>query len=47
MDFQFLLDISIPQKSAVKSVFRFPADGTPKILKIYEMDLEIPNQVIK
>lgn len=40
-------DISIPQKSAVKSVFRFPADGTPKILKIYEMDLEIPNQVIK
>lgn len=34
-------DITIPKKTAVKSIFRFPADGTPKILKIYESELEI------
>ena len=40
-------DISIPKKSAVKSVFRFPADGTPKVLKIYESEIEISDKVIK
>ena len=40
-------DISIPKKSAVKSNFRFPADGTPKILKIYESEIEINAGVIK
>ena len=34
-------DITIPKKTAVKSIFRFPADGEPKILKIYESELEI------
>ena len=40
-------DISIPKKSAVKSNFTFPADGTPKILKIYESEIEINAGVIK
>ena len=40
-------DISIPKKSAVKSIFRFPADGTPKVLKIYESEIEISDKVIK
>ena len=40
-------DISIPKKSAVKSNFRFPADGTPKVLKIYESEIEISDKVIK
>ena len=40
-------DISIPKKSAVKSVFIFPADGTPKMLKIYESEIEISDKVIK
>ena len=40
-------DISIPKKSAVKSNFRFPADGTPQILKIYESEIKINVGVIK
>lgn len=40
-------DINIPKKSAVKSVFTFPADGTPKVLKIYESEIEISDKVIK
>ena len=40
-------DISIPKKSAVKSNFRFPADGTPQILKIYESEIKINAGVIK
>ena len=40
-------DINIPKKSAVKSVFIFPADGTPKMLKIYESEIEISDKVIK
>ena len=40
-------DINIPKKSAVKSIFIFPADGTPKILKIYESEIEISDKVIK
>ena len=40
-------DISIPKKSAVKSIFIFPADGTPKVLKIYESEIEISDKVIK
>ena len=40
-------DISIPKKSAVKSIFIFPADGTPKMLKIYESEIEISDKVIK
>lgn len=34
-------DINIPTKSAVKSTFRFPADGKPKLIKIYESELKI------
>ena len=40
-------DISIPKKSAVRSNFRFPADGTPQILKIYESEIKINPGVIK
>lgn len=40
-------DIKIPKKSAVKSIFIFPADGTPKMLKIYESEIEISDKVIK
>lgn len=40
-------DISIPKKSAVKSTFSFPADGTPKMLKIYESEIKIADEVIK
>lgn len=40
-------DINIPKKSAVKSVFIFPVDGTPKVLKIYESEIEISDKVIK
>ncbi len=40
-------DINIPKKAAVKSTFKFPADGTPKILKIYESEIEISDKVIK
>ena len=40
-------DISIPKKSAVKSNFTFPADGTPQILKIYESEIKINAGVIK
>ena len=40
-------DINIPRKSAVKSVFVFPADGTPKTLKIFEIEMEIPKELIK
>ena len=40
-------DISIPKKSAVKSNFRFPADGTPQILKIYESEIKINAGIIK
>lgn len=40
-------DINIPKKSAVKSVFIFPVDGTPKMLKIYESEIEISDKVIK
>ena len=40
-------DINIPKKSAVKSIFIFPADGTPKVLKIYESEIEISDKVIK
>ena len=40
-------DISIPKKSAVKSIFIFPVDGTPKVLKIYESEIEISDKVIK
>ena len=40
-------DISIPKKSAVKSNFTFPADGTPQILKIYESEIKINPGVIK
>lgn len=40
-------DISIPKKSAVKNIFIFPADGTPKMLKIYESEIEISDKVIK
>ena len=40
-------DISIPKKSAVKSVFVFPADGTPKTLKIFEIEIGISNDLIK
>ena len=40
-------DINIPKKSAVKSIFIFPADGTPKMLKIYESEIEISDKVIK
>ena len=40
-------DINIPKKSAVKSIFIFPADGTPKMLKIYESEIEIFDKVIK
>lgn len=40
-------DISIPKKSAVKSNFTFPADGTPKVLKIYESEIKIDAGVIK
>ena len=40
-------DISIPKKSAVKSIFIFPADGTPKVLKIYESEIKISDEVIR
>ena len=40
-------DIDIPKKSAVKSVFRFPADGKPAILKIYESEIKINSEVLK
>ena len=40
-------DINIPKRSAVKSIFVFPADGTPKTLKIFEIEMEIPNGLIK
>ena len=40
-------DINIPKKSAVKSIFRFPADGTPKTLKIFEIEIGIPKDLIK
>lgn len=40
-------DINIPKKSAVKSIFIFPADGTPKMLKVYESEIEISDKVIK
>ena len=40
-------DINIPKKSAVKNTFVFPADGTPKILKIFEIEMEIPKELIK
>ena len=40
-------DINIPKKTAVKSVFRFPADGKPAILKIYESEIKINNEVLK
>ena len=40
-------DISIPKKSAVKSNFTFPADGTPQILKIYESEIKINAGAIK
>ena len=40
-------DISIPKKSAVKSNFTFPADGTPQILKIYESEIKINAGIIK
>ena len=40
-------DINIPKKTAVKSVFRFPADGKPAILKIYESEVKISDEVLK
>lgn len=40
-------DINIPKKAAVKSIFVFPADGAPKTLKIFEIEMEIPNELIK
>lgn len=40
-------DINIPKKAAVKSTFRFPADGKPKTLKIYENEVTISDEAIK
>ena len=40
-------DINIPKKAAVKSSFRFPADGQPAILKIYEREIKINSEVLK
>ena len=40
-------DINIPKKAAVKSSFRFPADGQPAILKIYESEIKINSEVLK
>ena len=40
-------DINIPKKAAVKSSFIFPADGQPAILKIYESEIKINNEVLK
>lgn len=40
-------DINIPKRSAVKSIFVFPADGTPKTFKIFEIEMKIPNGLIK
>ena len=40
-------DINIPKKAAVKSSFRFPADGQPAILKIYEREIKINDEVLK
>lgn len=40
-------DISIPKQSAVKSMFVFPADGVPKTLKIFEIEIDIAKDLIK
>lgn len=40
-------DINIPGKAAVKSTFRFPADGKPGMIKIYESEIKITNEMIK
>ncbi|WP_300360599.1 hypothetical protein [Fusobacterium sp.] len=39
-------DINIPTKTAVKNTFCFPADGVPKIIKIYESEIQINDSVI-
>ncbi len=39
-------DINIPKQTAVKSHFFFDTDGTPKILKIYESEITISNEII-
>ncbi|SPT69736.1 hypothetical protein [Anaerobiospirillum thomasii] len=43
----YVQDISIPKQSAVKATFIFTADGTPKTLKIYESEIEVPEEAIK
>lgn len=40
-------DINIPKKASVKANFRFPADGKPKLIKIYENEINISDEVIK
>ncbi|MDU1911782.1 hypothetical protein [Fusobacterium sp.] len=40
-------DINIPGKAAIKSTFRFPADGKPGMLKIYESEIKITDDMIK
>ena len=40
-------NINIPGKAAVKSTFRFPVDGNPSIIKIYESEIKINEEVIK
>ena len=40
-------DINIPGKAAIKSTFRFPIDGKPGIIKIYESEIKINEEVIK
>ncbi|WP_373077150.1 hypothetical protein [Fusobacterium varium] len=40
-------DINIPGKAAVKSTFRFPADGKPGMIKIYESEIKITDEMIK
>lgn len=40
-------DVNIPKKAAVKSTFVFPADGKPEVIKIYESEIKIKDEVIK
>lgn len=40
-------DINIPGKVAVKNTFRFPADGKPETIKIYDSKIIISDEVIK
>ena len=40
-------DINIPGKAAVKATFRFPVDGKPGMIKIYESEIKITDEMIK